>query len=75
LCDAAKSQSAFLIQNLLELAKIESGKARLSEKMGCKFRPRVSSWAGAGKGARLPAAKTMWETLIRYAVRNKIIEA
>jgi hypothetical protein len=35
--------SHFLIKDLLELANIESGKARLPEKKSCKFRPRLSS--------------------------------
>jgi len=35
--------SAFLIKDLLELANVESGKARLLKKKSCKFRPRLSS--------------------------------
>jgi len=35
--------SAFLIKDLLELANIESGKARVPKKKGCKSRPRLSS--------------------------------
>jgi len=35
--------SAFLIEDLLELANIESGKARLPKKRAASFCPRLSS--------------------------------
>jgi hypothetical protein len=35
--------SPFLIKDLLEMANIESGKARLPKKKSCKFCPRLSS--------------------------------
>jgi len=52
--------SAFLIKDLLELANIESGKAGVPKKE-VQVSPEIGFVSGAGKGARLPAAKTIWE--------------
>jgi hypothetical protein len=53
--------SAFLMKDLLELANIESGKARFPKKKGLQVSPEIEFVSGAGKGARPPAAKTIWE--------------